>query len=383
MNNVDILEYEKLMQVYANDFRNIGLIIDCYPEKIYEYLGEESLNILSRMMIPAPYNDSPVIINNNKYFGLTCLERVIAAEWLAYGDVGVLLASPGPSLSGIIINDLASEEHKDKYYSKLINKPTWTFFALSEPNKGSDANLMETNLLKTSADQYILNGEKYFIGNGSRGEIGVVFARSNQGPLGIDMVLVEKEMEGFTTETIDTLGLRGAELSHLSFKDCLINNNQIIGQHIRPFQRGMTGIINTFNKMRPSVAAMALGVSRAIYDYILDNRTSFTLEEKMKLEGFKFKIITTQRLIRQAAISIDSNPKLGYKASISKINAASLVKSLSQESLVMLGEGALYEHPLLNKWFRDSFGFEFMEGTSNIQKLNLFQSYMQGKVSYV
>ncbi|OMC83158.1 hypothetical protein BK128_18740 [Viridibacillus sp. FSL H7-0596] len=377
--------FEEAIKSYSQEFRDIGLIIDEQPDRLHEFTDLASVQLLSRMMIPSEYNDHPFIINNTKFYGLTCIERVIGTEWLSYGDAGVVVGCPGPSLSGIIIQDFADGQQKEQYYSNLLSKPCWTFFALTEPNKGSDAMHIETNMKKVNAcdGQRLLNGEKYFIGNGTRAEIGVVFARTTTGPIGIEMCLIEKDSDGFSAEALDTLGLRAPKLSRLTFQNVRINEEQIIGRHLSPLKRGMHGAITVFNKMRPTVAAMALGVSQATYDYMITNKKNLSLDQQQKLENFQNELITTRNLIRQAALEVDINPRNGYVGSIAKVRATSLVKQITQYALDLFGEGAFFEHPYLNKWFRDAFAFENMEGTSNILKLNIFQSYMNGKISYV
>lgn len=384
--NIDKLNaFEQAIKSYSHEFRDIGLIIDQEPDRIHEFTHLDSVQLLSRMMIPPEYNDCPFVVNNTEFYGLTCIERVIGTEWLSYGDAGVFVGCPGPSLSGIIIQDFANEKQKEQYYSTLLEKPSWTFFALTEPNKGSDATNIETNMKKINEidGTRMLNGEKYFIGNGTRAEIGVVFARTTTGPLGIEMCLIEKGLDGFSAEALDTLGLCGPKLSKLTFQNVRVNEEQIIGRHLSPLKRGMHGAITVFNKMRPTVAAMALGASQAVYDYIISNKKNISLEQQQKLEHFQNELITTRNLIRQAALELDNNPKNGYVGSIAKVRATALIKKITQYSLELFGEGAIFEHPYLNKWFRDAFAFENMEGTSNILKLNIFQSYMNGKILYV
>ncbi|WP_342557241.1 acyl-CoA dehydrogenase family protein [Lysinibacillus sp. FSL P4-0201] len=385
MNRERLDAFELAIKSYSQEFRDIGLVIDKEPDRLGEFTNLDSVQLLSRMMIPPEYNDRPFIVNNTKFYGLSCIERVIGTEWLSYGDAGVVVGCPGPSLSGIIIQDFADEEQKEKYYSTLLEKPSWTFFALTEPKKGSDAMNIETNLKKIDGNsgKKMLNGEKYFIGNGTRADIGVVFARTTTGPLGIEMCLVEKGQDGFSAESLGTLGLRGPKLSKLMFQNVCINESQIIGRHLSPLKRGMHGAITVFNKMRPTVAAMALGVSQAVYDYMITNKKNLSLDQQLKLEHFQNELITVRNLIRQAALELDINPKNGYIGSIAKIRATALVKKITQYALDLFGEGSLFDHPHLNKWFRDAFAFENMEGTSNILKLNVFQSYMNGNISYV
>ncbi|MBO1910205.1 acyl-CoA dehydrogenase family protein, partial [Microvirga sp. 3-52] len=332
--------------------------------------------------VPEKYNDSPLTINKQKIYGVNLLERVIALEILAYGDVGVLLASPGPSLSGQVIMDLGNDEQQERYYSTILKDDRWTFFAMSEPTKGSDASNIKTNLSK-KGDYYVLNGEKKYIGNGTRGKIGVVFVKSSDGPLGISSILMKSNKKGFNALPLETLGLKAAGLSHLHFNEVVIEPKDLLGSHLSPTRRGLWGAIQTFNRMRPGVAALGLGIAQATLDYILDNRSNYTLDENKVIEQYKDDIKMVRALIRTAAVQLEKDPSNGYMASMAKIKAIELVEGITEYALYLFAPHALLTHPFLNKWFRDARGLEFMEGTSNIQKLNVFQSYYNGKISYV
>lgn len=74
-------------------------------------------------------------VGQERYYGLSCLERVIAIEQLSAGDAGVFLGSPGPSMSSVIISALADPQQKERYYSHFLKGTAWSFFALTEPEK--------------------------------------------------------------------------------------------------------------------------------------------------------------------------------------------------------------------------------------------------------
>ena len=120
------------------------------------------------------------------------LERVVFFEELAYGDAGLTLACPGPSMSGVVVSGLGLPDQQGRFFGRILAEPTWTFFALTEPGKGSDALALETALTPAGEPgAWRLDGAKRYIGNGTRAQLGVVFARSRPGPLGIEAVLIE------------------------------------------------------------------------------------------------------------------------------------------------------------------------------------------------
>ncbi|UOE77554.1 acyl-CoA dehydrogenase family protein [Parageobacillus thermoglucosidasius] len=376
-----LLLLKEIMSEYAIEFRKIGLIIDENPESIYQYINLDIIRNISRMNIPKEFNDKPLEILNYEYYGDTCLERVVAIEQLAYGDLGVLLACPGPSLSGQVINDFGDKKQKEYYYNKLLNKPTWTFFALSEPTKGSDASNVETRVVfNQEKNKYSLNGEKYFVGNGCRGDIGIVFAKRNSEPLSMKIVLIDREKNKFTSEKIDSMGVRGVELSSLVFKNCEVDEWQLLGEHLSSAKRGIWGAITTFNKMRPGIAAMGLGLSQAVVDYVKCQFKQMPINSKNKIERLEYLINSLRNLVYQTAAKIDQDPiKNGYFSSISKLQSIQITNQVINEAIDILGVNSMYDHPFLEKAYRDSRAIEYMEGTSNIQKLNIFQSYTKGR----
>ncbi|WP_433707870.1 acyl-CoA dehydrogenase family protein [Paenibacillus illinoisensis] len=378
-----IAVFEQEMRKYAAELREIGLVIDREPERITEFTNLESIRTINRMMIPPEYGGEPIVtVGQERYYGLSCLERVIAIEQLSAGDAGVFLGSPGPSMSSVIISALADPQQKERYYSHFLKGTAWSFFALTEPEKGSDATEIGTRISRNGEGRLELNGQKFYIGNGHRASIGLVFAQTNRTPLGIQIALVDKSISGFTAKPLDTMGVRGVQLSHLTFDACQLEEHDIIGRHLSPTKRGLWGALQTFHRMRPGVAALALGVAQAAFDYVREQRSFFKEREKLELEQIEMRLHALRSMIRSAAAEIDADVQKGYLASLSKIRAGALAEEATELALDLMGPGSMYEHPLLNKWFRDARAFEFMEGTTSIQKINVFQAYANGKMKH-
>lgn len=378
-----IAVFEQEMRKYAAELREIGLVIDREPERITEFTNLESIRTINRMMIPPEYGGEPIVtVGQERYYGLSCLERVIAIEQLSAGDAGVFLGSPGPSMSSVIISALADPQQKERYYSHFLKGTAWSFFALTEPEKGSDATEIGTRISRNGEGRLELNGQKFYIGNGHRASIGLVFAQTNRTPLGIQIALVDKSISGFTAKPLDTMGVRGVQLSHLTFDACQLEEHDIIGRHLSPTKRGLWGALQTFHRMRPGVAALALGVAQAAFDYVREQRSFFKEREKLELEQIEMRLHALRSMIRSAAAEIDSDVQKGYLASLSKIRAGALAEEATELALDLMGPGSMHEHPLLNKWYRDARAFEFMEGTTSIQKINVFQAYANGKMKH-
>jgi alkylation response protein AidB-like acyl-CoA dehydrogenase len=359
----------------AADLRPAGAAIDRDPEAITEYLHLPAVDILRRQL--APSDAAGYRIGRHSYRGLSCIERVIIHERLSYGDPGVVLASPGPSMSGVVVRALGDQRQQDAYVQRLAAAPTWTFFALTEPGKGSAATELETTL-EPDGDGYRLRGHKRYIGNGAHAQLGVVFCRRAPGPLGIEAVLVDSSAPGFRAQLLPTIGLRGARLSQLEFDAVRIAPSSVLGRDRPPSRRGLLGAIHTLLHFRPGVAAIALGVAQAALDYAVTQRSALPRHDRLRAEDVGIRIAAVRRLSYRVAADIDRGMVNPHRISAAKLRAARLAEESTLLAAELLGPASLIEHPWLEKTYRDARAFEFMEGAGDIQRLSVFQGVLKG-----
>lgn len=330
------------------------------------------------MGVPAEYNPEPLRVCGRPVYLDTAVEQVIVLEEFARVDAGAVLAQPGPSMSGFVVNELADRAQYERYYSRLVERPTWTFFGMTEPNHGSDPAGMSTAVRSDGAGGYLLNGTKRFVGNGARAGVGVVFARRRPGPLGVGAVLLETDRPGFTGIGLHTLGLRALQLSELRMEDVPLTDDDLLGKDRSATRQGMWAAVRTFNRYRPVVSSLALGVAQAAYDYAVEHGPRWAAG---RLAGHADRLRGTRALVLEAARGADRDPGDGTLASAAKIRATQLAEELTLAAVDCFGPGARWDHPLLDKFVRDARAFEFMEGTSTIQRLNLAQGYLQGRLA--
>lgn len=364
------------LREWGADFRRHALELDADPEIIRRHFDLPVVRYLATMGIPAEYGNDPERIGGQRVLGTTAAERVVVMEELSCADAGMLVASPGPLLAGVLVSLVADEHQKRWFFERMLERPLWTCFALTEPDSGSDAGALRTALKKGR-----LNGTKRYVGNACRAQLGVVFARVKPGPLGIVAALVDAEHDtGFTAEPLPMLGLRGARISAVHFDDVTVPDELILGRHLPPTQRGMWAFIRTFNLLRPGVAAIALGMARAAHEYVVANSGPLRVDAQERLAAIRGRIDATRQLVLRAASAVDRDPTDGHLASAAKVRACQLAEDVTREACGFFGPGARLAHPLLDKLVRDARGMEFIEGTANMQRLNLFQSLLTGKL---
>ena len=366
---------------YASEFRDHALALDRDPGDMRPFMDLAGVRWMAQAIVPPEFAETPLRLGPYRYDGMECLERVVGMEQLAYGDAGLALASPGASMSGVVVDQLGSPAHKEAYFGRIVSEPTWTFFAVTEPARGSDAGALETSLTEHD-DAWRLDGCKRYIGNGARAAIGVAFVRTRPGPLGIEVALVDTRAPGFSAQPLEMIGLRGAQISELRFDAMVVPDDAILGRELPATRRGVWGAVMTFNRLRPAVAAAALGVAQAAFDYVRGERREWRCGELDRLEDLEVALAGTRELVYRAALEVERAPARGALASAAKVHAVRLAEHSTRTAAALLGPGSLFEHPLVEKWLRDARGFEFMEGTTNIQKLNVFAGVRKGLLAH-
>jgi alkylation response protein AidB-like acyl-CoA dehydrogenase len=374
-----LLALRAQMREWGADFRSAALELDRDPEAIRRYLDLPAVRYLATMGIPLEYGNRPEPIRGHRFDGASAVQRAVIMEELACADAGMLVASPGPLLAGVVVRMFADERQREWFYGRMLERPLWTCFALTEPDSGSDASALRTSLTPVPGGAE-LNGAKRFVGNASRAQLAVVFARHGPGPLGLTAVLLETPAPGFHAEPLGMIGLRGARIGAITLDSVTIPDERFLGRHLSPVRRGLWAFVQTFNVLRPGVAAIAVGIARAAYEYVLANRTALRTDEWERLAGLGRRIDGTRRLVQLAAAAVDAHTDNGHLASAAKLRASRLAEEVTFATCEFFGPGARLEHPLLDKFVRDARAMEFLEGTTNMQKLNLFQSLQTGKL---
>jgi acyl-CoA dehydrogenase len=311
---------------------------------------------------------------------------VVGSEELAWGDPAVLLNIPGPGLAAPSIRAAGTPEQRQRFLDDVFNveggEPRFGALAVTEPQAGSDVSNVQTTAVR-DGDEWVLNGTKIYCTNGARAEIVVVNATidKNLGRAGQKFFVVPKGTPGFEVGKIEEkMGLTASETAELIFADCRIPFDNILGGHkaLEPEGSGFKGTMKTFDSSRPSVAAMALGIGRAAYEYARDwayselpMTTSFARKGaiEQKLGSMKRELEAARGLVWRAAWMADRKIPNSKEASMSKAYAPQAALRACIGAIQIMGpEGYSKEH-LVEKWFRDIKVYDIFEGTGQIQRV--------------
>lgn len=362
----------------APDCREPGMALDHDPDDINGILGLPSAMFMQRAFLPPRYRGQP---DSAGLLSAASTSRgaMIMIERFSYGDPNVILASPGPSLSGHVVRALGDTAQADWYYSRLTGGRAHTFFGLTEPGKGSAVTELTCTLTPARGGSgWLLNGEKRYVGNGARAQLGVVFARRSSGPWGIDAVLIDTSAPGFSAGLLPSIGLRGARISWLRFENVPIQAGHLLGAHLPPSRRGLQGALHGLYRFRPGIAAMALGCAQALCDHVAVRRPVLPKQGRLRMTDLLDRIAAVRSRTHLVAADIDHGHVDSHGIGAIKIQAAHLAEEASLLAADLLGPASLIEDRWLEKTYRDVRAFELMEGTTNLHRQSVFQGLRKG-----
>lgn len=335
-----------------------------FPTEQVRKLGE--LGFLGMMVDPA-YNGA----------GLDTVSYVLVMEELAKIDASTaVVVSVNNSLVCHGLEKFGTDAQKEKYLKPLAAGAQIGAFCLSEPEAGSDASFVRTTALDCG-DHYLLNGTKNWITNGSTASTYIVFAqtRPEQGHRGINALIVEQEMTGFTVGPKENkMGIRASDTHSLSFTDVKVPKENRIGEEGFGFKLAM----QLLEGGRIGIAAQALGIAAGAYELALDyarQRQAFGKSIvdyqaiQFKLADMATQIEAARLLCLKAAWLKDSGQPYGRIASMAKLFASEVAMNASIEAVQIHGGYGYVKDYHVERLMRDAKITQIYEGTSEIQRL--------------
>jgi len=307
----------------------------------------------------------------------TNMSTVLGLTELCWGDVGLALTIPRQGLGNAAIAAVANEEQSLRF------KGRWAAMAITEPEAGSDSASIRTTA-RLDGDHYVINGEKIFITAGGRADLIVVWATLDPalGRSAIKSFVVEKGTPGMQLVRLDhKLGIRASDTATITFTDCRVPKENLLGNPNIDTKQGFGGVMQTFDNTRPVVAAMALGVGRASLERTREllrqrgilggyERTLFgSTAAEAELYRMEAELEAARLLTLKAAWLADNGIPNSKEASMSKAKAGRAANHITLRCLQMCAANGITETELLEKWARDSKILDIFEGTQQIQLL--------------
>ena len=324
----------------------------------------------------------------------TGIMPALVAEELTWGCAGIALAIQGTGLPVAAIFNQGTPEQISEWIPRCYgtpDKPALGAFCATEADAGSDVSAYKTRALRQNGS-WVLNGEKVFITNGGIADVHVVVAsvEPELGSRGQASFVVPPGTAGLSQGKKEKkMGIRASHTATVILKDvkvpadCLLGGEEKLQAKLERARSGQSSrgnvAMKTFEGTRPVVAAQALGIARAAFE--------FALQYAKERKQFGRPIIENQAIafmLADMATEIEAARALIWKAlwesrnggefkkaegSMSKLKAGEVAVKVTEQAIQICGGyGYIREFPV-EKWHRDAKIYTLFEGTSEIQRL--------------
>ena len=291
------------------------------------------------------------------------------------GSTGVIL-SVNNSLVCDPLMKFGNEEQKKQFLTPLAAGERLGCFALTEPGAGSDAAALRTTAVR-DGDDYVINGNKVFITNGTHADMAIVFATVDPSlkHKGITAFIVSADTEGYSHGIHEyKLGVNGSGTTELAFENMRVPASQRLGEEGEGFKIAMA----TLDGGRVGIAAQAVGIAQGAFEEALQYSKE---REQFGTSISSFQAI--QHYLADMSTELDAGRLLTWKAAWAKMNQKRSTLEAAQAKLftsemaqrvtnkaiqIHGGYGYIREYNV-ERYFRDARITEIYEGTSEVQKM--------------
>ncbi len=355
---------EKIVLPRAGEIDALGTI----PREVMDAFGRQGF--LS-VILPEEYGGS-----DGDILSFCLLIEEIAK---ASGALSMLLLAQGMGILPIWLAGNPSQ--KERYFTRISEKNGLAAFALEEPSAELDPSLMKTKAERREKD-YLLNGRKTFVANGSVAHLYTVFALTTEG---ISAFVVEDGTPGLRFgQREEKIGMRGAVTTDVIFENCRIPLENRLGEE----GEGKKIAVTTLNLSRPAMGAQAVGIAQGALEYAVryaKERVQFG-KPISSFQAIQFMIaeMATQveaarSLVYKAAVQVQSGIEGAEKLSATaKCYASEVAMRVTTDAVQMLGGyGYMKDYPV-ERMMRDAKVTQIYAGANQTLRLMVGRQLLEG-----
>ena len=315
--------------------------------------------------------------------GADFLAYILVLEELSRGDAGVgVTVAVHTSAVTLPILSFGTDEQRARFVPPLARGEHLGAFALTEPEAGSDAGALRTKA-EPNGDGWTITGAKQWITNGEHAGTFLLFARTDQdtpGASGVSAFVLDAEHVR-VTRTEEKLGLNSSVTNDIVVEGVEVGRDRLLHEE----SKGFTVAMATLDGGRIGIAAQALGIAQAGYDFA----RTYSLERRQfgkriaefqaiqhKLANMSTEIDAARLLVYRAAWLKQQGKPHAEEGAKAKLFASEMARRQTAEAIQILGGyGYTKEFPV-ERYYRDAKITEIYEGTSEIQRLVIARSIL-------
>jgi short-chain 2-methylacyl-CoA dehydrogenase len=331
----------------------------------YDIVSELAELGLMGMPIPEEYEGG----------GTDTLSYAIAIEELTRVDSSVAITvAAHTSLGTMPIYLFGTDEQRQEWLPDLASGRRLAAFGLTEPNAGSDAGATRTTA-ELRDGSWVVNGSKIFITNAGTDISACVTITARTGEDEISNLVVSNGTPGYEISApMEKMGWRASDTRELSFRDCAVPEENLLGERGKGFQQFM----EILDGGRISVAAMGVGLAQGAYDLAYDyaqEREQFGRKiSKFQAIQFKLADMATEieagrALVYKAAWLKDQGRPFAQAAAMAKLYTGELSHRCANWALQIHGGYGYMDEFAISRLYRDQKILEIGEGTNEVQRI--------------
>ena len=326
--------------------------------------------------------------------GLDLHQMLAIAEEFYRADAGIALTLQLASFGAEILEEHGDEELKEEFLRPVATNEQITGLAVSEPDTGSDLAGMNTTAEKDTAeqssassasteatqngDEYVLNGEKYWIGNGVEADWVTVYAKTGDDPNNrygnYSLFVVPTDADGYEAEHIpEKMAFRASKQAHVTFEDCRVPEDHLVGVE----GAGFYMLAEFFNQGRVIVGGHGIGLAAAAleeaWDFVHD-REAFgrSVDEfqsvQHKLADMRTEFEAARALNWRAADHVADSDDAGFWAAMAKLKSTETANDCAQKAMQLHGGRSVLTERRVARVYRDVRVPVIYEGANDIQR---------------
>ena len=343
-----------------------------FPVALFKEMGKLGL---MGILVPEQYGGAGL-----GYFEYNAIIQEVAK---VCGSIGLSLAAHNSLCTNHILT-FGNEVQKQKYLPKLATAEFIGAWGLTEPNTGSDAGNMTTTAVK-EGNNWLINGTKCWITHGKSGDVAVLICRTGEPRTKNNSTafIIDRTTKGFTAgKKENKLGMRASETTEMIFDNCIISDEQRLGEVGDGFYQAM----KILDGGRISIAALSVGIAKGAYEAALKySKERYQFDKPIaSFQGISFKladmateIMAADLLVQQACDLKMRGKKITKEGAIAKYYASEVAVKCATEAVQIFGGYGYTKDFPVEKYYRDAKLCTIGEGTSEIQKIVIAREVLQ------
>ncbi|MGD2200968.1 MAG: acyl-CoA dehydrogenase family protein [Candidatus Bathyarchaeota archaeon] len=318
--------------------------------------------------------------------GYGLMEMVLSIEELCRADSTLGTSMLIGAFGSDMIHMFGTEEQMQKYLPKVASGEWIASGAFTEPARGSDITMVDTNAEKDD-DGYVINGTKTLISNAPIADFGVILCQTDPGVQhrGSSLLVVDKDTPGFDASHIHgKMGIRASVIGEYSFSDCRVPLDNLVGVE----NMGFYHTLEFLDVGRVAVAAQTVGMAQGAMEMAMayaKERTQFgrPISDfqviQHKLADIATQIEAARLMTYKAAWYIDQGRIIPKWSCMAKNFATSAAGRTVSEALQIFGGYGFISEYDIERIYRDVRVTELYEGTTEIQKNMVARFLLRGE----